>query len=322
MKSRSQLLSRKCACGGKFPELDTCAKCNSLIQRKRTEPVANDVQSTSDIVDPHLGHDFSKISIHSTIQRKSNRSKPQKPKKPATICGRPSRKVAGNWIKTITLDVGTNTLKMEWKNPSPIPPSSSSVANISPGAGLCCVNCNDAKTSQESGKLCTPKGDQWKVTNNSKCALGGHPNAKNPTYFQRSGVAIHSGNTSNPPQSHGCARTSSPASALIQDNVVVGITDIVSNGTWAGTKCYKKASSEHLSARNDVCDGFNLKSVNKKKTASEMQPIEADSEMRNAFAIEAVPDGPGPNNDSVSNDGEDAMFFAVQEASSNEFAEA
>src|SRR5262249_19763080 len=133
-----------------------------------------------------------------TLRAKSNRPKPQKPQKSAkaTICGRPSRKVAGNWIKTITLDVGTNKLKMEWKNPSPIPPSGSSVHDISPGAGLCCVNCDDAKTSRDAGNLCTPTGSQWPVSHLA-CALGGHPNAKNPTFFQRSGIAIHSRNTSN-----------------------------------------------------------------------------------------------------------------------------
>jgi hypothetical protein len=182
---------------------------------------------------------------------------PSKPKVPQ-ICGRDSRKVKDNWITKVNLDVGANTLTIEWDNPTKIPAGSSGSHDISPGAGKCCVDCDDVTTSQTSGSLCTPKGGSWKVSGKG-CALGGHPSAKNPTYFQRGGIAIHSGNTASPPQSHGCSRTSISISQLIHDNAVIGKTVISSSGTWSGKNCYKAAASDTLVARSSVCDGFKLK---------------------------------------------------------------
>ncbi len=199
---------------------------------------------------------------------------PAKPKIPQ-ICGRNSRKVADNWITKVNLDVGANTLTIEWADPAKAPAGSAGSHAISPGAGKCCVDCNDDATSQASGSLCTPKGGTWKV-NGVGCALGGHPSAKNPTRFQRSGIAIHSGNTSSPPQSHGCSRTSVGISELIHDNVVVGKTEIASGGTWAGTTCYKAEASKSLVPRSSVCDGFKLKKPpEKKKTPKKAAPKKA-----------------------------------------------
>lgn len=179
------------------------------------------------------------------------------PKKPQ-MCGRDSRKVKDNWITKVNIDVGANTLTIEWNDPKNVPALSAGTHKISPGTGRCCVDCNDEKVSQTDGSLCTPKGDTWKV-DSTGCVLAGHPSAKNPTYFQRGGIAIHSGNTSSPPRSHGCSRTSVEISELIHDNVVPKKTEISSSGTWSSTKCYLNAKTDKLSNRKDVCDGNKLK---------------------------------------------------------------
>lgn len=265
------------------------------------------------------------------------RAKPKKGARPKKdeICGRSSRKVPGNSITKVNLDVGTNELTIEWKDPTKIPPGSAGTHAISPGSGLCCVDCDDETVSQKSGSLCTPKGGVWPV-DHTGCALAGHPTARNPTYFQRRGVAIHSGNTSSPPQSHGCARTSVEISELIHDNVVPEATEIASSGTWASTKCYPSESSKTLSNRKDVCDGNKLKSKSKAKKRDKKArpheqpnaPAEIPAGKTPPKAPVAVPvaeasgdsdefetgevaepgmeglseiavDGPGPNNDSL-----------------------
>jgi hypothetical protein len=257
----------------------------------------------------------------------NTKAPPKKKPKIPEICGRPSRKVPGNSITKVNLDVGANTLTIEWQDQTKIPPGSAGTHTISPGAGLCCVDCNDEKVSQTSGSLCTPKGAQWPV-DYTGCVLSGHPSAKNPTYFQRGGIAIHSGNTSSPPQSHGCARTSLDISELIHDNVEPKKTLIASGGTWTGKKCYPKEASDVLSNRKDVCDGNKLKSKNegtkaKKKPSQHNMPNapeETPKEQKPKPAQPAVPvaealpvesdelatamiaDGPGPNNESLSHE--------------------
>ena len=234
-----------------------------------------------------------------TVQRSPTPKKKktaQKKKKPATpqVCGRDSKKVAGNSITKVNIDVGTNELTIEWKDPSKAPAGSAGSHAISPGAGKCCVDCDDATVSQTAETLCTPKGGTWPV-DATGCALSGHPSAKNPTYFQRGGIAIHSGNTSAPPQSHGCARTSRDISALIHDNVVVGVTQIASSGTWSSSKCYLRGSSDDLSNRADVCDGNKLKPAKPKKASAADAPDVERPQM--AFA-----DGPGPHNEGAADE--------------------
>jgi hypothetical protein len=264
--------------------------------------------------------------------KKKTPAKKTKPKVPMT-CGRPSRKVAGNEITQVNLDVGAHTLTIDWKDPKKIPSGSAGTHNISPGTGLCCKDCNDDKVSQTSGSLCTPKGGSWPVSSTG-CALSGHPTAKNPTYFQRGGIAIHSGNTSSPPRSHGCSRTSVQISELIHDNVVKDQTQIASSGTWTSTKCYMKESTDELSNRKDVCDGDKLKSKDKDKkpkpkpkqynkpnapeempkqqpkpapppAAKDVPVAEApqlDSDDLAVGAQEMVADGPGPDNESLAHE--------------------
>jgi hypothetical protein len=284
-----------------------------------------------------LAHELTHVVQHSAesagasvlhAQKKGKKSAP--PKKPQ-VCGRDSRKVKDNWITKVNIDVGSNELTIEWNDPKKIPSGSAGTHSISPGAGRCCVDCNDVTVSQTSGSLCTPKGGAWKV-DSTGCALGGHPTAKNPTYFQRGGIAIHSGNTSSPPQSHGCARTSLSISELIHDNVVAQKTEIASSGTWSSSKCYLTASADNLSNRKDVCDGNKLKPKPPAKKSrqrggasapAEMpdktppkapppQPVaEAPGETDEAAMAEALEanveglseiaaDGPGPNNEPVS----------------------
>jgi hypothetical protein len=265
----------------------------------------------------------------------SKKSTPRKQKpKVAMICGRASRKVPGNSITQINLDVGANTLTIDWVDPKKAPPLSAGTHAISPGAGRCCVDCNDDTVSQTPNSLCTPKGSNWPV-DHTGCVLSGHPSAKNPTYFQRGGVAIHSGNVSAPPQSHGCARTTPAISELIHDNVVPRVTQIASSGTWAGTTCYLKQATDHLSNRKDVCDGKKLKSTNKRtkakgggqqggrpggseeapakqtpKPVAEVPPVRGnevgtveDTEMENEGGPEMIGDGPGPNNEPTMDEG-------------------
>ncbi len=280
------------------------------------------------------------------LRAKPKQKAPLTPKIPQ-ICDRNSRKVSGNSITKVNLDVGANTLTIEWQDKTKIPPGGGGTHKISPGAGLCCVDCNDEKVSQTTGSLCTPKGSEWPVAN-TRCALSGHPTAKNPTFFQRGGIAIHSGNTGNPPQSHGCSRTSKEISELIHDNVVNEQTMIASSGTWAGTKCYLKEASDVLSNRKDVCDGNKLKSKNENKKAkkklnqnnkanapaempTEQTPKPAQSPIRVAeeFPVESnelatveefepsidgqsemLADGPGPNNEPPSNESIDEVPIA------------
>jgi len=256
---------------------------------------------------------------------------PAKPKTPQ-ICGRDSRKVKDNWITKVNLDVGSNDLTIEWDDPKKAPAMSAGTHNISPGTGKCCVDCNDETTSQTGGSLCTPKGGTWKVSTTG-CELGGHPTAKNPTYFQRSGVAIHSGNTSSPPRSHGCARTSVAISELIHDNVKAKKTDIAVTGTWKSSKCFMKEADETPVNRKDVCDGNKLKSKKKEKKKEEKkkdtkkakpkagggggtpkdkpvekvpvaaaeEPFAGEEELAALEGLEpegeGFADGPGPNND-------------------------
>ena len=77
---------------------------------------------------------------------------------------------------------------------------------------------------------------------------------------------------------------------MIHDNVVVGVTQIASSGTWSSSKCYLRGSSDNLSNRADVCDGNKLKPAKPKKASAAEAP---DVERPQV----AVADGPGPHNE-------------------------
>jgi hypothetical protein len=263
-----------------------------------------------------------------SAQKKKAPPKKLAPKVPQ-ICGRNSRKVAGNSITKVNIDVGTNELTIEWKDPTKIPPGSAGSHAISPGAGLCCVDCNDTAVSQTQDTLCTPKGGEWPVDSTGCVLSARHPTARNATFFQRPTIAIHRGNVDNPPQSHGCSRTTESISELIHDNVIPQVTKIASSGTWTSNKCYVNAKTDTLSNRKDVCDGNKLKSKPAGKQGGKKTkqpgganapeeippsqtpprltppsaipvaeaPLRESEELATVELPEMIADGPGPNND-------------------------
>jgi hypothetical protein len=249
------------------------------------------------------------------LRAKPGGTKKAAPKKPAIpqICGRDSMKVKDNEITKVTVDLGSNKLTITWKDATKAPPGSTDPQDISPGAGLCCKDCDDDTTSQTTGSLCTPKGT-WKVDRIGCVLSPKHPGAKNATFFQRPGVAIHTGNTNAPPKSHGCTRTALKVAALIHDNVVVDNTDIVVTGTWAGTTCYKKEADELPVPRSSVCDGFNLKPPPTPKTKAKGKaksrvdaPATVPSDKPKAKAPQPVADAEGAQDDLVATRGDDSM---------------
>jgi hypothetical protein len=164
---------------------------------------------------------------------------------PPTTCGRPSVRIAdypNTYIDQVNVDLTSpdHHVSLTWAGPNQ---ASGDVGpfHSSPGAGRCDVDCDDAATSTTAGTMCTPKGSGHKVTSNTKCALGGHPDAEYPTYFQRAGIALHSyPQVPNHPASHGCVRLSLGTAQLIQENSINNKSTVNVTGTWArGTKTVK-----------------------------------------------------------------------------------
>lgn len=156
----------------------------------------------------------------------------------ATICGRPSRQLPdfpATYISGINVDVGTQQVTLTWTGPNagsgPTGPF-----HCSPGAGNCGVNCNDTAASNRSGSHCTPKGSF--TVQRFACALGGHPEAQNATYFQSGrGIAFHRyPSVPDCPASHGCVRMRREASEIIYDNSKKG-TSVTVGGTWRRGSC-------------------------------------------------------------------------------------
>jgi hypothetical protein len=157
------------------------------------------------------------------------------------VCGRPSKRVAdypSTYVDQIGVDLTSpdHPVTLTWAGPNKAS-GDTGPFHSSPGAGKCNVNCDDTATSQTAGTLCTPKGSH-KVTSNGKCALGGHPEAEYPTYFQREGIALHSyPSVPNHPASHGCVRLDLGPAQLIHENSVRETTMVNVTGTW--TRCTK-----------------------------------------------------------------------------------
>ena len=103
----------------------------------------------------------------------------------------------------------------------------------SPGAGLTGLNCDNDATSRRSGSKCTPKGTY--PVQGFQRRLNSDSRATYVTWFmQRRGIALHYF-----PivpvyaASHGCVRIQSvDVARLIQDNSLVGDTQVVVSGTW------------------------------------------------------------------------------------------
>ena len=166
--------------------------------------------------------------------------KPAKTKKkgPPQICGRASTRMADyplTYISDVNVDVTSpkHSLTLAWTGPGAGSGLTGSF-HTSPGAGNCGVDCDDTKTSQTSDTHCTPKDGSWTV-NGTGCSMAPkYPDAKNVTYFQRSGIALHFyPSVPDYPASHGCVRIESlRASQVIHDNCLPGKTNVNVTGTW------------------------------------------------------------------------------------------
>ena len=198
---------------------------------------------------------------------------PASPWKPGTQCDRENRENTDfprTYIDRVSIDLGdmTSGLTLSWVNPTGLTLPTGGFA-ISPGAGLCCDNCDDEATSRLAHHNCTPKGS-WRV-HNKGCLLPGSDWARNPTYFSRAGIAIHNGEPYLPghPASHGCVRTTEEASRIVHDNSIYSAryradperglpdrrTEVVVSGTWVGRRCYHHEHDERSVERSTACAG-------------------------------------------------------------------
>jgi hypothetical protein len=196
---------------------------------------------------------------------------PASPWKPGTQCDRENRENTDfprTHIDRVSIDLGdmASGLTLRWVNPTGLTLPTGGFA-ISPGAGLCCDNCDDEATSQLAHHNCTPKGS-WRV-HDKGCLLPGSDWARNPTYFSRTGIAIHNGEPWLPgyPASHGCVRTTEEASRIVHDNTIYSAayradperglpdrrTEVVVGGTWVGRRCYRTEHAERSVERSKAC---------------------------------------------------------------------
>jgi L,D-transpeptidase catalytic domain. len=103
----------------------------------------------------------------------------------------------------------------------------------SPGAGLRGLNCDNDTTSRRSGSKCTPKGTY--PVQGFQHQLNSDSRATYVTWFMQSrGIALHYfPSVPAYAASHGCVRIQSvDVARLIQDNSLVGDTQVVVSGTW------------------------------------------------------------------------------------------
>jgi len=217
------------------------------------------------------------------------------------VCGRDSTQVSDfpqTYIKKVSIDLGLyeNGMKIHWNRSTKETRALPSSFNISPGAGLCNLCCDDRKTSQDEGSLCTPKGNS-EITRNA-CELGNTSWAKNASYFEsgdsRGGIAIHSGYKGHVPSfpaSHGCVRTTNEGSAVVHDNSSASAyrkdpepTKVKVSGTWNGNRCYPSEKGKRRSRTKDE----RCKSSGGAKT--EASPSETDETL---VALNGPDLGPG-----------------------------
>jgi hypothetical protein len=158
-------------------------------------------------------------------------------------CGRDSARVVGyprTFISHIDVDVTSpnHDVTLSWSGPGagsqPTGPFHSS-----PGAGCCHMDCNDRATSRTGGSRCTPKGPG--TVHGHSCAMSSFPEARNVSWFGRSGIAFHFyPSVPNHPASHGCVRLGRDASRIIYDNTISNQTSVNVSGTWTrGSTCYR-----------------------------------------------------------------------------------
>jgi hypothetical protein len=154
----------------------------------------------------------------------------------ALAAAHPSRN--GNFPDTyiqqisVNLDDPDHWLILTWTGPS-ADGQETGPFKTSPGAGLKGLNCNDDATSRRSGSKCTPKGTY--PVQGFQQRLNSDSRATYVTWFMQSrGIALHYFPiVPDYAASHGCVRIElEQVARLIQDNSLVGNTQVVVGGTW------------------------------------------------------------------------------------------
>jgi hypothetical protein len=133
---------------------------------------------------------------------------------------------------SVRLDDPDHPLTLTWTGPS-AGSQETGPFRTSPGAGLIGLNCDNDATSRRSGSKCTPKGTY--PVQGFQGRLNSDSRATYVTWFKQSrGVALHYFPiVPKYAASHGCVRIQSVNVArLIQDNSLVGDTQVVVSGTW------------------------------------------------------------------------------------------
>jgi len=155
---------------------------------------------------------------------------------PLTLANHPSRNddFPQTYIQqvSVSLDDPDHSLTLTWTGPK-ADSQETGPFRTSPGAGLIGLNCDDEATSRRSGSKCTPKGTY--PVQGFQRRLNSDSRATYVTWFMQSrGVALHYFPiVPEYAASHGCVRIESvDVARLIQDNSLVGDTQVVVSGTW------------------------------------------------------------------------------------------
>jgi len=133
---------------------------------------------------------------------------------------------------SVRLDDPDHPLTLTWTGPN-AGSQKTGPFRTSPGAGLRGLNCDNDATSRRSGSKCTPKGTY--PVQGFQGRLNSDSRATYVTWFKQSrGIALHYFPiVPKYAASHGCVRIQSVNVArLIQDNSLVGDTQVVVSGTW------------------------------------------------------------------------------------------
>ena len=133
---------------------------------------------------------------------------------------------------SVSLDDPDHPLTLTWTGPN-ADSQKTGPFRTSPGAGLIGLNCDDDATSLRSGSKCTPKGTY--PVEGFQQRLNSDSRATYVTWFMQSrGIALHYFPIVPAyAASHGCVRIQSvDVARLIQDNSLVGDTQVVVSGTW------------------------------------------------------------------------------------------
>jgi hypothetical protein len=133
---------------------------------------------------------------------------------------------------SVRLDDPDHPVTLTWTGPN-AGSQETGPFRTSPGAGLRGLNCDNDATSRRSGSKCTPKGTY--PVQGFQGRLNSDSRATYVTWFMQSrGIALHYFPiVPKYAASHGCVRIQSvDVARLIQDNSLVGDTQVVVNGTW------------------------------------------------------------------------------------------